>query len=136
MLKLKHSKLNSTKHKPNETAKKVPPWDGQSQLLGCECVCVCVWGGGGGAGDKPVLRGPNLYPHLPLRFTQFSWLFGGSPGGLLAHQCDITGNNYNQRNNRNEAKMRTRQLQRVETPGNPMNVSNTTETLEQKKTTS
>ena len=45
------------------------------------------WGGG----FKPVLRGPNLHPHLPPRFTQFSWLFG-SHGGLLAHQCVITGN--------------------------------------------
>ena len=27
-------------------------------------------------GFKPILRGPNLHPHLPLRFTQFSWLFG------------------------------------------------------------
>ena len=32
--------------------------------------------------------------------------------------------------------MRTRQLQRVETPGDPIGVRNTTETLEQKKTTS
>ena len=31
--------------------------------------------------------------------------------------------------------MRTRQLQRVETPGDSLGVSNTTETLEQKKTT-
>ena len=30
------------------------------------------WGEGGGV--KPVLRGANLHPHLPLRFTQFSWL--------------------------------------------------------------
>ena len=32
--------------------------------------------------------------------------------------------------------MRTRQLQRVETPGDPCGVGNTTETLEQKQTTS
>ena len=92
------------------------------------------WGwGGGGRGVKPVLRGPNLHPHLPLLFIQFSWLFG-SHGGLLAHQCFIKGNNENQCNDRDEAKIRTRQLQRVETPGAPMGVSNITETQEQKKT--
>ena len=43
-------------------------------------------------GFKPVLRGPNLHPYLPLRFTQLSWLFG-LHGGILAPQCVITGNN-------------------------------------------
>ena len=35
-----------------------------------------------------------------------------------------------------DARRRTQQLQRVETPGDPLGVSNTTDTLEQKKTTS
>lgn len=51
--------------------------------------------GRGRMGIKANLRGPNLIPNLPPRFTQLSWLFG-SHGGLLAYQRVITGNKYNQ----------------------------------------
>ena len=43
-------------------------------------------------GLTPVLRRLNLHPHLPPRFTQFSWLVG-TREGLLAHQCVLIGNN-------------------------------------------
>ena len=84
---------------------------------------------GGGGGFKLVLRRINPHPHPPPRFTQFSWLFG-SHGGLLAHQCVVTTIKIN------EKTVMERQLQRVETPGNPLGISNTTETLQQKKATS
>ena len=41
---------------------------------------------------KLVLLVTNLHSHLPPQFTQFGRLFG-SHGGLLAHQCVVTGNN-------------------------------------------
>ena len=58
----------------------------------------------------------SVYPHLPPRFTQFNWMFA-STGSLLAHQFVVTGNNEDQWNGCDEARIRTRQLQRVETPG-------------------
>ena len=36
-------------------------------------------------GLKPVLRGPNLHPHLPLQFTQFSWLAWRPPSSSMFH---------------------------------------------------
>ena len=86
-------------------------------------------------GFIPVLLVPNLHPNLPPRFTHFSWLFG-SHGGPLAYQCVVTGNNYSQWKDCDEARIRFRELQRVETHGDPWGFSNTSETWKQKKTTS
>ena len=82
-------------------------------------------------GVKQVLIVPNVQSHLPPRFTQFSWLFG-LHGGLLAHQSAVTGKTI-QSKYCDEARIMTRQLQRVESPTNPLSVSNITEALEQKQ---
>ena len=85
-------------------------------------------------GFNPVLRALNLHPHLPLRFTQFSWLFG-SHGGLLAHQCVITAQLKSMKRPPWSKDENSTVTTRWDT-WRSMSVSNTTETPEQKKTTS
>ena len=56
VLKLKQLELNSSEHKTNETATKVPSCKANNNNWEL----------------KPVLRRANLHPHLPPWFTQFS----------------------------------------------------------------
>ena len=63
---------------------------------------------------KTFLRCTILHPHLPPRFTQLSWLFG-SHGSFVANKCVVICNTETQWKDCDEARIRTRQLQRVET---------------------
>ena len=117
----------------NSTENKMKPQ--RKYRLGTGLGRLVIITGGWGWGVKPVLRCTNLHLHLPPQFTQFNWLFG-SHGGLLAYKCVVTGNTKNQLKDCDQARMRTRQLQCVETRGDSLGVSNTTNTLEQKNTTS
>ena len=97
----------------NETATKVPPCAGQKQ----------AWGGGLNRFDR------NLTFPLIFRRGLHNLVGCSAPKAInmsSREQLKYCG----------EARIMTRQLQRVEIPGDPWGVSNTTETLEQKKTTS
>ena len=95
MLKLKHIKVEQTEHKTNEQPQKYHlRTASNSKCRGGGGGVGVEWGGGGGEfgwSGGMGLRCTNLHPHLPLRFSQFSWLFG-SHGGPLAHKCVVTDN--------------------------------------------